>query len=180
VAGTAAPPPAGTTVYDPPAALTFKMGTHTGYQFSSTGVMTAAKTYTLAKDSSAATSTRTTIANQTGTWFYVVNGVWAGYWLHQSSVVYLASAPIAAASLSNATYNPAVPLVFKKGTFTGYQFSSTGGMTAQKSYTLLYDSWANTSIRTTITNQSGTWYYIVNGVWAGYWLRASDVLYLKT
>jgi Big-like domain-containing protein len=176
VAGT----PSGTTAYDPPVSLVFKMGTHTGYQFSSTGVMTAVKTYTLVKDSSAATSTRRTITNQSGTWFYVTNGVWAGYWLRESSVLYLASAPIASASLPNATYSPAVPLVFKKGTFTGYQFSATGGMTAQKSYTLLSDSWANTSVRKTISNQSGTWYYIVNGVWAGYWLRASDVLYLKT
>jgi hypothetical protein len=65
------------------------------------------------------------------------------------------------------------------GTHTGYQFSSSGVMTAQKSYTLPNDQSANTSIRKTITNQSGTWYYVVNGVWAGYWLRASDVLYLK-
>jgi hypothetical protein len=52
-------------------------------------------------------------------------------------------------------------------------------MTAVKSYTLPNDQNANTSQRKTIANQSGTWYYVVNGVWAGYWLRASDVLYLK-
>ena len=89
VAGTA--PPGGTTTYNPPAKLTFKMGTHTGYQFSSTGAMTAVKTYTLANDSWASTSTRKTITNQSGTWFYVTNGVWAGYWLRSSDVVFLAS-----------------------------------------------------------------------------------------
>ena len=52
-------------------------------------------------------------------------------------------------------------------------------MTAQKSYTLANDSGASTSSRKTITNQSGTWFYVTNGVWAGYWLRASDVLFLK-
>jgi hypothetical protein len=177
-AGTAPPPPTGTTTFDPAAQLLFKMGTHTGYKFSSTGALTAVKSYTLLKDSGAATSLRTTIANQSGTWFYVVNGVWAGYYVRQSSNLYLASAPIAAADGPNATFSPARALTFKMGTHTGYQFSSTGVMTAQKSYTLLKDSGASTSSRKTITNQSGTWYYVTNGVWAGYWLRASDVLYL--
>jgi hypothetical protein len=31
------------------------------------------------------------VANQHGRWLYVVNGVWAGYWLPASEVVYLAS-----------------------------------------------------------------------------------------
>ncbi len=164
--------------FDPAAQLLFKMGTHTGYRFSSSGALTAVKTYTLSKDSGAATSRRTTIANQSGTWFYVVNGVWAGYYLRQSSNLYLASAPVAPASLATATFSPARSLTFKMGTHTGYRFSSTGLMTAQKSYTLLKDSSAATSSRKTITNQSGTWFYVTNGVWAGYWLRASDVLFL--
>jgi hypothetical protein len=179
VAGTPPPPTSGPTTYSPPAQLVFKMGTHTGYQFSSSGGMTAVKSYTLPNTQNANTSTRKTITNQSGTWFYVVNGVWAGYWLRQSSVLYLAASPVTATALSNATFSPVKPLVFKMGTHTGYQFSSSGVMTAQKSYTLPNDQSANTSIRKTITNQSGTWYYVVNGVWAGYWLRASDVLYLK-
>ena len=56
---------------------------------------------------------------------------------------------------------------------------SFGALTAVKSYTLPNDQNATTSVRKTISNQSGTWFYIVNGVWAGYWMRASDVLYLK-
>jgi hypothetical protein len=166
------------TTFSPAAQLVFKMGTHTGYKFSSSGVMTAVKSYTLLKDSGAATSRRTTIANQSGAWFYVVNGVWAGYYLRQSSVLYLPAAPVAGAAAPNATFSPAKTLLFKKGTHTGYRFSS-GVMTAQKSYTLLNDSSASTSTRASITKQTGTWFYVVNGVWAGYWLRASDVLYLK-
>jgi len=172
-------PPPGTTTFSPPAQLLFKMGTHTAYRFSSTGAMVAVKSYTLPNDQNANTSTRTTITNQSGTWFYVVNGVWAGYWMRQSSNLYLVSSPVPAAVLPNATFSPAKPLVFRMGTHTGYQFTSSGVMTAQKSYTLPNDQTANTSIRRTITNQAGTWYYVVNGVWAGYWLRASDVLYLK-
>ena len=177
-AGTAPPPPPGTTYFDPAAQLLFKMGTHTGYKFSSTGAMTAVKSFTLPNDSGAATSVRTTIANQSGSWFYVVNGVWAGYYVRQSSNIYLASAPIAATPAPNATFSPVKSLTFKRGTHTGYKFSGTGVMTAEKSYTLLNDSGASTSNRYTITNQTGTWLYVTNGVWAGYWLRTSDVLYL--
>jgi hypothetical protein len=180
VAGTApAPSASGTTTYSPAAKLVFKMGTHTAYKFSSTGAMTAVKSYTLPNDQNANTSVRQTITNQSGTWFSIVNGVWAGHWMRESSVLHLAAAPIAALSAPNATFSPAKPLAFKKGTHTAYQFSSTGVMTAQKSYTLPSDQNANTSFRRTITNQSGTWFQIANGVWAGYWMRWSDVLYLK-
>jgi spore germination protein YaaH len=176
---TVAAPPPGTTTYSPAAKLVFKIGTHTGYKFTSTGLMTAVKSYTLPNDQNANTSTRTLIAHQSGSWFYIVNGVWAGYWMRQSSVLYLAASPVTATAQPNATFSPVKPLVFKMGTHTAYQFSSTGVMTAQKSYTLPNDQTANTSIRKTITNQAGTWFYVVNGVWAGYWIRSSDVVYLK-
>ena len=179
VAGTAPPPPPGTTVYSPAAQLVFKTGTHTGYQFSTTGVMTAQNSYTLPSTQNANTSTRKSITNQSGKWFYVVNGVWAGYWMRESSVLYLASSPVTLPAASTANFSPVRPLVFKMGTHTAYQFSSAGVMTAVKSYTLPNDQTANTSSRTTLVAQAGTWFKVVNGVWAGYWVRSSDVVYLQ-
>lgn len=167
-----------TATYDPPASLVFKAGTHTGYQFNASGTMLALKTYSLANNSGASTTTRTTIAGQSGTWFYVSSGVWAGYWVRESNVVWLAWGPAPAAGPPNATYSPAVSLTFKMGTHTGYQFNATGGMTAQKTYSLTRDSGASTGARTTITNQSGTWFYVAGGVWGGYWVRLSDVVFL--
>ncbi|MEO6059525.1 MAG: hypothetical protein ABIQ05_06130 [Candidatus Limnocylindria bacterium] len=82
-------PPPGATTYNPAAALVFKAGSHTGYQFSSSGAVTAQKTYTLGSDSGANTSMRAAIANQPGAWFYVTNGIWAGYWLQESSALFL-------------------------------------------------------------------------------------------
>jgi len=177
VKGTLAPPPV-TGTYNPPARLIIKLGTHTGYQFNSSGLMTAQKSYTLGSNSSTYTSARKALTNQSGTWFYVTSGVWAGYWLRASGLVYLESAPIAATSAPNATFNPAARLAFKLGTHTGYQFNSSGQLTALKSYTLASNSAAYTSSRKAIANQSGTWYYVTSGVWAGYWVRASDVVYL--
>ncbi len=176
-----APPPSGSTTFSPAVQVLFKMGTHTGYQFSSSGAVTASKSYTLTKDSGAATSQRATLTNQSGSWLYITNGVWAGYWLRQSSVLYVAATPISAPGGANATFSPTVQLLFRKGTHTGYQFSSTGALTASKTYTLANDSGAATSARsTTLTNQAGTWFYVTNGVWAGYWLRASDALGLAS
>ena len=71
--------------------LLFKAGSHIGYQFSSSGAVTASLPYYLPTDSSASTDTRTTISGQSGYWFRVTNGIWAGYWLRESSMLYLAS-----------------------------------------------------------------------------------------
>jgi spore germination protein YaaH len=162
-----------------PARMIFGVGTHTGYRLDASGALTALKTYTLSSASSAPTNTRMTFKKQTGTWFYVTSGVWAGYWIRQSNVSWLASAPVSTLAAPDATFNPVAHLTFKLGTHTGYRFSSIGVMTAQKTYTLGSDSGATTSTRRSLPNQSGTWFYVTSGVWAGYWLRASDVLYLS-
>jgi hypothetical protein len=83
-------PPSGPTTFSPAAQVLFKQGTHTGYRFSASGALTASKTYTLTKDSGAATSQRATLPNQSGSWLYITNGVWAGYWLRASDVLGLA------------------------------------------------------------------------------------------
>jgi hypothetical protein len=76
--------------YDPPRTLYLAAGTYVGRQFSSTGAITASKSYTLAAASSAPTSRRSTITGQSGTWFYITAGVWAGYWIPESSATTLA------------------------------------------------------------------------------------------
>ena len=73
---------------------------------------------------------------------------------------------------------PGQSLAFLKGTHTAYQFGSTGAVTATKTYTLSGNSSASTSSRSALTNQSGSFYSVTTGVWAGYWMRASDVVYL--
>jgi spore germination protein YaaH len=69
------------------------------------------------------------------------------------------------------TYTPARSLKFAAGTYTAYQFSSAGAVLASKSYTLTKASAAHTTRRAAIPAHSGGWYYISDGVWAGYWMR---------
>jgi len=77
------------------------------------------------------------------------------------------------------TYNPTLRVHFPGGTTVGYTFDSSGNVTGKKSYWLSRDSGADTSKSTTaIPGHSGTWYYITNGVWAGYWVKKTSSLYL--
>ena len=161
------------------APVTFKQGTLTGYQFNASGGVTGSKTFTLAANSSALASKRQAITGQSGMFLAISSGVWAGYWVRESGGVYLTSSPIADPAGANATFSPARSLIFGKGTHTGYQFNASGGMTAARTFTLAANSSAPTTRRSTITNQSGRWFLVSSGVWAGYWLRSSDVIYLS-
>ena len=80
--------PAGTG-YAPARTLVFQAGTYTGLRFGAGNVITARKTATLSRASSASTSMRATASGQSGSWFYVTNGIWAGYWVRETHWVYL-------------------------------------------------------------------------------------------
>ena len=76
------------------------------------------------------------------------------------------------------TYSPTRSLSFAAGTYTGYRFSSTGTVLSRHSYTLSRSSSAPTSKRSAVTGQTGGWYYVTSGVWAGYWMREATSITL--
>ncbi len=173
--------PSGLTTYDPPRTLNFDAGTYTGYAFDASGKVTGSKTCTLSRSSTASTSQRSTaIPGHAGTWFYVINGVWAGYWVQGGSHVYVTEPTPTTTSPSVTSYNPARSLVFASGSHTGYRFDASGAVTASQDLTLSRASGAATSQRSTaIPGHRGAWFYVVNGIWAGYWLPESTRLYLR-
>lgn len=173
-----APPSGDGETFSPAVRLSFRQGTHTGYRFDAVGRLTAVRTMTLARDSGASTSQRTSLPNQSGRWFAVVDGAWAGYWIRESPAVTLQGAATAADGTVLDLYNPPVRISFRKGTHTGYQFSAAGAVIGERTYTLAWDSGASTSARRTLNNQYGTWFLVTNGVWGGYWIRESDVISL--
>jgi hypothetical protein len=151
------------TLYSPPRSLYFAAGTTTAYRFDANGGITATKRYTLAQASSAATSQRNkAIAGHPGAWFYVVNGVWAGYWVQESVRVYLPGVAVLV------MYSPNRLIAFGAGAHTGYRFDVAGRVTQTRSYTLARSSSASAD-RWAVIN-GGAYVYIVNGVWAGYWM----------
>jgi len=99
-------------------------------------------------------------------WFAVTNGVWAGYWIRESSSVYLAG------FVDQVTFSPTRSVSFASGTHTGYLINAGGGITGSKTYTLAAASSAAAAGRAVI---NGTAYILIaNGVWAGYWVPESS------
>ena len=170
--------PDGTTIYNPPRALTFRAGTFTAYRFSAAGALITTKTYTLRHDSSASTTARRALPGQSGTWYYVANGVWSGYWVRQSPGVYLGGSAAPSSPGANAAFTPVARVSFRQGTHTGYRFDDQGVPTAARTLNLGSASSAHSSALRAIPNQYGRWFLIVDGYFAGYWVPASDVVYL--
>ena len=164
--------PAGITSYAPAKTLTFLAGTHTGYRFDAAWTVTATKSATLASTSSAPTNQRrSSIPGQTGAWFQVTAGIWAGYWVRESPKAYLPG--ISAMT----TFSPAKLVGFAAGTYTGYKFDSSGRVIGSKSATLVSSSGASADKRAIINGRA--YLGIVNGIWAGYWVAESASVYLR-
>ena len=156
--------------------LSLGRGTHTGYQFDPNGKVTAVLTATLPGATTLTTTTRRSVPGQSGTWFHLSDGPWAGFWVRQSTVVHLADEAAPAGASSTATFSPAARVKIRMGTHTGYQFDAAGLPVAEKTRTLGRTVRADTTALATIVNQAGTWFRITSGNWDGYWLRASDVV----
>ncbi len=79
------------TTYDPAATLGFPAGSYTGYKFSDAGAVLGSRSYTLTRSSSAPTTARRLFPGRSGYFYYVSAGVWDGYWVPESSGVWLVS-----------------------------------------------------------------------------------------
>jgi PKD repeat protein len=162
--------------YNPTRPLYFAAGTYTGRQFNSSGGITASLPYTLYSPSSAPTNQKSTIPNQSGNWYYMTAGVWAGYWIQESSGTTLGPAPPAQVAES---YLPWLPLRFDPGYYVGYWFNTYGAVTGSLGYSLGAESRATTTEKSTIPNQSGNWYYVTSGIWDGFWVQESPGVTLE-
>jgi N-acetylmuramoyl-L-alanine amidase len=161
--------------YNPPRRLYFAAGTYIGHKFSPSGAITASKPFTLAHGSSALTSQVASVPTQSGSWYYVTTGVWAGYWVAAATGTWVGPAP---PRPSVTVFATARPIVVPAATIVGRRFSSYGTVTASKSYTLSRGSMTWTTQKSTIPGQSGNWYYITYGLWRGYWIQEIPGMWL--
>jgi len=164
--------------FNPWARLVFKRGTHTAYQFDAAGAMLSRKSIVLTADSSAYAAVRRTLVNQSGSWLYVVSGAFTGYWLRESPALYVSGWTPPAFGPADQAWSPATRVVIRKGTHTGYRFDANGLPIASKTASLGADSGASVSTLSTPAGQYGRFFLVTNGIWAGYWLRQSDVVRL--
>jgi hypothetical protein len=157
--------------------LVLGQGTHTGYLLDANGAVTGHLTGTLAADALVMTDTVRRLPGQSGYWFHLTDGTWAGYWVRMSDVARLADAP-APAQPGTGAFDPPQVVTVRKGTHTGYQFDAAGAMTAEKTVTRSSSTTFEAAGMERVANQAGTWFRATSGTWAGYWLRASDVVLL--
>jgi hypothetical protein len=146
--------------------IKFDAGTYTGYQFDSAGRVTASRTGRLYHASGARADRRGTVAGQAGQWLHVYDGMWAGYWVRETSHVRIGGT-IWVHALAATTR-----ISFASGTHTGYRFAADGTVIASKTARLWHASGANTNQRAVI---NGAWHlHVTNGAWAGYWVRETS------
>jgi len=137
----------------------FASGTHTGYRFSGTAIV-GTKTGSLDRASGATVASRSRINGHV--YLKMANGHWAGYWLRESTRVYLPGI------VGKVTYRTPVKLVFNAGTYTGYKYSSTGVVLDRRAATLWRGSSAEASATAVINGRPH--FLVRNGIWAGYWV----------
>jgi subtilisin family serine protease len=179
--------------------LVFLAGDHVGYRFGPDGAIVGSRRMSLGHNSGAETTKRQTIPGRSGYWFHVANGGLAGYWVQESSRVYLAPAAtptptptptpkptptptpaVSQLSPSSPHLNPALKVLFRAGTYTGIRVDVEGNTIGTRSLTLAWTSGANTAKIGWLPGRTGSWFYIVNGALAGYWVRATDRVVLRS
>lgn len=74
-------------------------------------------------------------------------------------------------------YSPDRPMVFTKGTHTGYKFSSTGEVLGKKTVTFSRRVGADAAGRTKINGRA--WIKVGSGSLAGYWVKESDRQFVR-
>jgi hypothetical protein len=145
-------------------------GTHAGYRFDAGGVVADRRTATLQASVIAHADARRTLPGVPGTWLHVMDGAWAGYWIRESGAAGLVG------KVDRQTFGTPRRIVVVKGTLTGYRFDSEGRTTDRKRASVSATSGASVSARMVV---NGRWYLkVVDGIWAGYWLRESAKAYL--
>jgi subtilisin family serine protease len=181
--------------------LVFASGDHVGYRFDKNGGVVRSRRISLSSTSGADTTKRQTIPYRSGRWFWVSNGGLAGYWVLESARVYLkpAATPTPTPSAtptatptptaepgvaerlpSSPRLDPTLKVTFRAGTHTGYRFDTHGGVLDTRNLGLDWNSGANAAKVGRIAEVGGTWFYIVNGGLAAYWVRSSTEVYLQT
>jgi hypothetical protein len=137
-------------------------GTYEGRKFDINGATLEVKPYTIPRDSSLEADRRGTPLPDQSTWWHVTSGVFAGYWLRETSSVY-------------ESLNPLKHLRILEGTYTGYRFDPAGKVTNKLERAIPRDSGADVRGRMQQRDQP---YWLVNeGIWKDYWLLESPATY---
>ena len=142
-------------------------GTHVGYRFDTDGNVIRSKSAKFTSSSGAHADRRAVI---NGAWhLHVTDGLWAGYWLPESGLIYVRG-KFSLADLG------AQRARMSKGTRTAYRYDAKGGVVGSRSLTLSSASGAPARAWAIINGRPSL--YIEAGGWAGYWLPETTGVWL--
>jgi hypothetical protein len=155
--------------YTSPVSIRLRPATHIARRFDSAGAVTASRTLSVSRNSSAHADVRA-IVNGRAYW-HLVDGPLAGYWLAESSVAFRPGT-IQRLSL------PAAPrILLSAGTHSGYRYDWAGRATS----TITARITSTTGMRITAWAViNGRPHFLVStGTWAGTWLPESTSTRLR-
>ena len=149
--------------------VALQAGTHTAWQFDSTGVGTPGTTATVGS-SSASYAQRTVpygwIKPGNGIWFYMTAGPFAGQWIRESSSAF------AIGFVDRLEYYWPRPVTVTAGPQTGYRFDAGGTITQTHTVTAAAGTWEYTG-SARINGQPAV--SVSSGPLAGYWLAVNGL-----
>jgi peptidoglycan/xylan/chitin deacetylase (PgdA/CDA1 family) len=141
--------------------IRLEAGLHTGYKFTSTGVVLSSKSATLAGPVSTTADDRRWISSR-GSHLRVTSGALAGYYVRESMIAFIPGLVV------TANYPTPARVAFPAGTYLGYKFDTAWDLASTKRATLATSSAALASRRGFIDGRP--YAQIVSGIWSGYWM----------
>jgi peptidoglycan/xylan/chitin deacetylase (PgdA/CDA1 family) len=137
-------------------------GPHTGYRFSASGVILGRKTVTLLAPSTATADSRSSVANQPGTYFRISAGQFAGYRLRESLMAHVSG------KVGEVIWTPTRTITFGAGRYLGYTFDSAADLATTKFGSRTTASTATASRRAIIDGRP--YVLMSSGSWIGHWM----------
>ena len=146
------------------AVLTVRLeaGSHTGYQFSSTGAILATKAVALDAPAIVSGDRRRNVPNRTGVWLRVTTGVLASWEVRESLMAHVPGITGVIA------YSPSARVTFGPGRYLGYRFGTDGSLGSTRRATHSAVTSASASKRAVIDGRP--YVFMSTGGWTGYWM----------
>lgn len=159
------------TAYHPMRRLTMEAGNHTAYVVGAKGALSSPRERSLDTPSHPKVGHRAALPNLPGRWLHVDTGRFDGRWLRESALDHLSG------FTERNSHGGTARVVLRPGTHRGFRFSTAGNVIGRRSARLGDRSRADFRVRAIINGRS--YFRIVSGPLAGYWLPESERVYLR-
>ena len=153
-------------VFGPKRTVTFSAGAHTGYRVTGSGAISASKTATLPRQSTARVGQRSTLPGLPGYWLRVEDGIWAGLWIAEGPTRRLAG--------GMPDRDLAASITVRAGSYTIVRLGDGDAVIQRRAISLPAGTRA-TDRRAVIDGRA--YLHLAGGTYGGYWLPETAAAY---